>query len=129
MSIRAATAGDIAAIQRLSIATGQADEDSGANREYVRFLLDVGDVYVAGDDGTVVGWAAAKNSSAGSMLTDLFVDPTQQSRGVGRRLLAQVWPEATASAPRFTFSSQHASALPLYVRAGLRPFWPLLYLS
>ena len=129
MSIRLATRDDVPGIQRVTIATGQVDEDAGSNRDYVLLLLDTGRVYVACEEDAVVGWAATKTTPAGSMLTDLFVHPTHQARGVGGRLLAEVWPAETAGTPRLTFSSHHASALPLYVRAGLRPFWPMLYLS
>jgi hypothetical protein len=62
------------------------------------------------------------------MLTDLFVHPDRHGRGMGGALLRALWPDHTAPG-RFTFSSQHASALPLYARAGLQPSWPLLYLS
>ena len=55
----------------------------------------------------------------GVLLTDLFVDPAWQGTGIGRRILAGLWPDVAAPG-RFTFSSQHAHALPLYVRLGLR---------
>jgi GNAT superfamily N-acetyltransferase len=127
VSIRPAREGDTAGIQRVSLAAGQ--EQDGADNDYVRLLLDTGRVYVASEDEVVVGWAATKITSAGSMLTDLFVHPAYQARGIGRALLAPLWPAHQDGLARFTFSSQHASALPLYVRAGLSPYWPLLYMS
>jgi hypothetical protein len=64
----------------------------------------------------------------GVLLTDLFVGPAWQGMGVGRRILAGLWPDVAAMG-RFTFSSRHTHALPVYVRAGLLPQWPLLYLT
>ena len=41
-------------------------------------------------------------------------------------MLAALWEDGS---PRMTFSSLHAHALPLYTRAGLDAWWPLLYLG
>ena len=60
------------------------------------------------------------------MLCDLFVDPRFHGQGTGQALLAALW---KADTPRMTFSSLHAHALPLYTRAGLDAWWPLLYLG
>jgi GNAT superfamily N-acetyltransferase len=62
------------------------------------------------------------------MLSDLFVAPDHQGFGLGRELLGRLWPPQQPQ-PRFTFSSRHPSALPVYARAGLHPGWPLLYLT
>jgi GNAT superfamily N-acetyltransferase len=59
-------------------------------------------------------------------LTDLFVVPSSHGRGAGRSLLA---PLLDGSVERMTFSSGNQRALGLYIRAGLRPWWPLLYLE
>jgi GNAT superfamily N-acetyltransferase len=59
-------------------------------------------------------------------VTDLFVDPRRQSQGAGRALLASL---LDGAAGRMTFSSTDERALSLYIRAGMRPFWPLLYLE
>ena len=40
------------------------------------------------------------------------------SAGVARRRLADAW-------PRTTFASDDPRAMPLYLRAGMRPWWPL----
>jgi hypothetical protein len=60
------------------------------------------------------------------MLCDLFVGPEFHGRGIGQALLSALWRTGT---PRMTFSSMHAHALPLYTRAGLDAWWPLLYLG
>ena len=127
-TIRAAGTGDIAEIGRLSRAAGQADADSGADEEYVDFLLRTATVKVVAQERGITAWGAVRRGALGSMLTDLFVHPDQHGLGLGGALLRALWPDHTAPG-RFTFSSQHASALPLYARAGLTPSWPLLYLS
>lgn len=63
------------------------------------------------------------------MLTDLFVDPVRHGTGIGRALLAALWPAEDREPARFTFASHDPRAMPLYVRAGLIPYWPLLYLQ
>jgi GNAT superfamily N-acetyltransferase len=129
--IREARPADLAGIARVSLAAGSTGSESGGDPDYVRLLLAAGTVRVAVDSlsmGSVLGWAATRCTPLGSLLSDLFVDPAQHGRGHGAELLRSVWPDPDAPG-RLTFSSQHASALPLYARAGLRARWPLLYLT
>ncbi len=128
LTIRPADVRDVAEIVRLSRATGQTDADSGADQEYVDFLLRTATVKVVVDARSITAWGAVRRGALGALLTDLFVHPDQHGLGMGGALLRALWPDHTAP-KRFTFSSQHASALPLYARAGLKPSWPLLYLS
>jgi hypothetical protein len=46
--------------------------------------------------------------------------------GIGRPLLADVFGDA---ARRTTFASDDPAALPIYVRAGMRAWWPNLYVE
>jgi len=89
-----------------------------------------GVVGVAGGAGgagvRLAGFAAARRVDGVTLLCDLFVDPARHGRGIGRRLLDEIF---DGSADRVTFSSQDPSALPLYARYGLAPRWPLLYLT
>src|SRR5262249_14690148 len=85
---------------------------------------------VAGRAGGVTGFGATRRLGTGSgavtMLCDLFVDPRFHGHGIGQALLAALWEAGT---PRMTFSSLHAHAVPVYTRAGLDAWWPLLYLG
>jgi hypothetical protein len=60
------------------------------------------------------------------MVSDLFVDPGWHGRGLGARVLAEVLGDQW---PRQTFSSAHPNALPLYIRFGMAPRWPSLYVT
>ncbi len=128
--VRPAAASDLATIARVAEATGQVEEWSGSDPAYVRHLLAHGRVAVAEGRGTVTGFGASRRIGDGpaavTMLCDLFVDPRFHGQGTGQALLAALWEAGT---PRMTFSSLHAHALPLYTRAGLDAWWPLLYLG
>jgi GNAT superfamily N-acetyltransferase len=128
--VRNATLDDVAAIAAVAVAAGQDEEWSGADPAYTSHLIAHGRVAVAEYGGAVTGFGAAREISTGAaavtMLCDLFVDPGRHGLGIGQAMLAALWRD---DAPRMTFSSLHAHALPLYLRAGLAPWWPLLYLS
>jgi len=124
--VRPARDDDLAAIARISVANDEpvADPDRPGSR-YLEHLLGNARLLVAETDAGVVGFAGAIDTPPGWFLTDLFVDPEAQGRGIGRALLAEALP---TSGPRLTFSSSDPRAMPLYIRAGLAPWWPLLYL-
>ncbi|HEY7433232.1 MAG TPA: GNAT family N-acetyltransferase [Streptosporangiaceae bacterium] len=128
--VRAADQRDVDAIAKVAAAAGQDEEWSGSDPAYSGHLIEHGRVLVAEYGGTVGGFGATQRIGAGAgavtMLCDLFVDPRHHGLGIGQALLARLWQPGTA---RITFSSLHAHALPLYLRAGLDPWWPLLYLT
>jgi RNA polymerase sigma-70 factor (ECF subfamily) len=128
--IREAGPADLCAIAKVAVAAGQDEEWSGSDPAYLRHLLAHGRVVVAGHGAEVTGFGAIRQLGTGpaavQMLCDLFVDPRSHGRGLGRAMLAELW---QGDAPRMTFSSQHAHALPLYTRFGLDAWWPLLYLA
>jgi GNAT superfamily N-acetyltransferase len=128
--IRDAAEGDLAAIAAVAISAGQDEEWSGGDSAYTTHLLAHGHVVVAESGGTVNGFGATRRIGTGpaavSILCDLFVDPRCHGRGIGQAMLGALW---RGDRPRMTFSSLHAHALPLYTRAGLDAWWPLLYLS
>ncbi len=79
-------------------------------------------------DGAVAGVAASieYGASGARFLSDLYVDPARQSRGVGAAMLREV---LTGATERMTFSSKDPRALASYIRSGMRPWWPLLYVE
>ncbi len=127
MIVRTADAGDLPEIARISEANDEpvGDQDRLGSR-YLEHLLRHARLLVAEADAGIVGFAGTIDIPAGRFLTDLFVDPPGHGRGIGRALLAAALP---ADGPRLTFSSSDPRALPIYVRAGLSPWWPLLYLE
>ena len=127
MSVRTrlANANDFAGIAEVAIATDQAGEGAAADPRYADHLLRRGRLVVAERDDEVVGYAATIVVNHADMLADLFVTPGCHDAGVGKALLDTVW----SGAPhRITLSSSHPSAVPLYIRHGLLPRWPVLYL-
>lgn len=93
---------------------------------YLRHLITRGTTAVAELDGALIGFGAAVFTGRATHLADLFVVPAHHDQGVGGRLLATVFGDRF---PRTTFSSDDPRALPLYVRAGMAPLWPSLYIS
>jgi GNAT superfamily N-acetyltransferase len=125
---RAARNDDFAAIAAVALACGQPPTDSGADAAYLAHLSGHGHIEVAVDtSGEIVGFGGTKPVGSACILTDLFVVPALQGRGIGRAILEHLW--SRAGRARLTFSSQDPRALPLYLRFGLKPRWPLLYLS
>lgn len=122
-TIRPATADDLDAVGAVWWAAEEATPS--APTPWFDHLLRTGLLMVAEVDGVVVGFAGARSLGVVTSLTDCFVDPAAQSRGVGRRLLDA----ALAGEPAVTLASPDPRAISLYVRAGMRPRWPAYYLE
>jgi GNAT superfamily N-acetyltransferase len=124
-TIRPASAADMPGIATVLAANGEPLEQSGADgMSYLEFLLGRGRVEVAEADGQIAGFVSVIRVGDASMVSDLFVDPVHHGHGIGSELLASA---LRADGPRMTFSSADPRALPVYVRAGMRPWWPSLY--
>lgn len=78
------------------------------------------------DDGGLTGYSGVRPVGGATMLTDLFVDPSRHGGGVGRALLDVA---LDGAGELLTFASRDPRAMSLYVRYGMVPRWPLLYLS
>jgi GNAT superfamily N-acetyltransferase len=128
--VRLATTDDIAAVAEVLEASGESALWPGLpGWPYVEHLVSRARVPLAvHDDGLPIGMAGSIDVGRPDVrfLSDLFVRPDRQDHGVGRALLAMAFEGATE---RLTFSSADPRALGTYIRAGLRPWWPVLYLS
>jgi GNAT superfamily N-acetyltransferase len=131
MNVRLATDADGSAIAAILEANDEPVSWPGVPRApYVEHLLSrPGLRCVVGElDGRVAGMAGSIEFGRPDrrFLTDLYVDPGRQSQGLGRRMLAAVMDGAR---DRMTFSSSDRRALSSYIRSGMRPWWPLLYVE
>jgi len=128
VEIRAATLGDVPAIRSLLAALG---DDGPATTvdivgPYLGHLIDHATALVSERAGDILAFGAGVDTGVSRHLADLFVRPELLGQGIGRPLLAAVFEDAW---PRTTFASADPRALPLYVRAGMTPLWPCLYLE
>jgi len=124
-TIRFATPADVAGIAAVLAANGEAlDEPGVEGYPYLEFLLERGRVTVADLEDRIVGFASAIRVGSATVVSDLFVDPANHGGGIGSALLSAAMLD---DHPRMTFSSADPRALPVYVHAGMRPWWPNLY--
>jgi len=131
MNVRPASDADLQAITAILEANDEPVTWPGVPRPpYVEHLLSrPGLRLIVGEmDGRVAGVAGSIEFGGPGrrFLTDLYVEPGLQSKGLGRQVLAAVLDGATE---RMTFSSSDPRALASYIRNGMRPWWPLLYLE
>ena len=89
---------------------------------YLGHVLQTGMLYVAEEDSKILAFAGAITRGNISFLTDLFVLPSSQSGKLGKTLLQTVLPQDNLI--HCTLSSSDPRALALYIRAGMRPWWP-----
>jgi len=132
IQVRPATPADFEAIERVAAAN---DEPTTGGRWpgflYLEHLLVEATLLVAVHDGQVIGYGGAAvvgGRRPAAHVTDLFVDPAAHGQGAGKRLLRGLFLEVDVPAWT-TCSSADPRALTLYVRAGMQPLWPVLYLD
>jgi GNAT superfamily N-acetyltransferase len=131
MIVRAATEADVPAIAAILAANGEhVTRPDMPGAPYVEHIVGrPGARIVVGElDGSVAGMAGSieVGGPRRRFLTDLYVDPARQSRGVGRAVLEAAMDGANE---RMTFSSRDPRALAAYVRNGMRPWWPMFYVE
>ncbi len=129
IAVRAASDDDVPTIADILAVSGESVGWPGIpGSPYVEQLVARGRVRLAVVDDTIVGFAGAIDVGGPDVrfLTDLFVRPDQQDHGAGGALLEAALEGTTG---RMTFSSADPRALARYIRAGMRPWWPLLYLD
>ena len=125
--IRDATADDVAEVRSILAEHG----NDGAHPvhdivgPYVRHLIASGRMLVVDDGDRLAAFASTIATGRGRHLTDFFVRKDRLGGGLGRPLLEAVFGDDW---PRTTFASDDPRAMPLYIRAGMTPLWPCLYL-
>lgn len=129
MQIRTAVGDDLDSLTDIAAIVDPPADDADLDVSYYRHLLEHGHVVVAEASDIVIGYAATIGVDRSRHLSDLFLHQDARGQDIGRRLLDAVFEANAESAPRQTFSSVHPAALPLYIRAGMTPRWPLLYLN
>ena len=125
MAVERAAQEDLAAVRALAARYGLTAEWPEPP-DWIDHVLAVRGLWVAREDGRIAGFASVLDDGGVVHLSDLFVDPDRLGRGTGKALLAAAFPRGGV---RTTSASGDPRALPLYVRAGLRPLAPILYLA
>jgi GNAT superfamily N-acetyltransferase len=92
-----------------------------------RHELATGRLVVAEAGGEIVGFGGTLTRSGVLYLADLFVTPSQQSRGIGRQLLDILY--AGHHGPLFTFASADPRARRLYEQFGMLAIERYYYLD
>jgi GNAT superfamily N-acetyltransferase len=128
IEIRPATPEDVPEIRRILAGHGNdgAIVIADVVGPYLAHLLAHHRSRVATVEGAVVAFAATVDTGHAVHLADLFVEPGRLGQGIGRPLLAEAFGDATV---RTTFASDDERAMPLYVRAGMQPWWASLYVQ
>ena len=126
--IRLATLQDIPEIRAILAAHGNdgAIVIADVVGPYIRHVIERGGGRVAIVDDAIAGFGATIDTGRSTHLADLFVQPDRLGQGIGRSLLEAVF---AGSGVRTTFASEDPRALPIYLRAGMDPIWPSLYVQ
>ena len=122
---RPATTNDLAAssyVYYLNEIQGLQKPPPQAMSPVLQHIFETGTVYVAEQDGHIIGYAGAIQRGAIAYLTDLFVKPETQSAHIGKTLLQHVLPQN--GSVRCTMSSTDPRAQALYIRSGMQPQFP-----
>jgi len=125
ITIRTVGPADLAAVRRIAEAHDvlaewpDAPDFLDCEQAFGRLLL--GEV-----DGRIAGFGGVLRRGRLTHLGDLFVEADRQSAGLGRALLDGL---LDGTGPRVTHASADPRAVALYVRYGMIPRQPLLYLS
>jgi GNAT superfamily N-acetyltransferase len=125
VEVRLAEPGDLAGVRAIAGHYGNL-EAWPSRPDYLDHELERGALWVALDARSVAGFAAVLVDGGVAHLADAFVRPDALGGGIGRALLDAAFPPDVT---RVTFASGDPRALPLYVRAGMQPLAPLLYLE
>ena len=129
IAIRAATEADLPAINDVYYETeiGAERENAPPRRELACYPheLRTGRMIVAERSGRVLGFSSTITRDDVTYLTELFIRPEAQERGLGQALLQTVLPPQGV---RCTMASTDPRAVALYTRFGMQPQWPNYWL-
>jgi GNAT superfamily N-acetyltransferase len=129
-TIRPATDDDVDAIDRLldghDAVSAAPPLRPGVRAAHIRQALRRGTVHVAEIEEALVGFGSSIDIGRAVHLADLFVDREFMGRGIGSRLLPGLFGDRW---PRTTFASDDPRAMPLYIRTGMTPLWPNVYVT
>lgn len=108
---------------------GSADEWWVASESLQRFLADrAAEWWVAEEDSRIVGFGRSIERHGLFELTEFFVLPKTQSKGVGRALLERAFPSRPGQI-RSIIATTDERALSRYYAAGTAPRFPILTLN
>ena len=121
---RAATVSDLPDIHKVWWAADpfKASQDN----PWFGHVLRTGSMMVATVDERVIGFAGIRQVGATTVVSDCFVDPAEQARGVGTGLLSHL---LTGGGPVMTMASRDPKARSLYSRFGMAPQWECHYVE
>ena len=124
LDIRPMGTGDLAAVDRVLAATDETVATS-SGWPYLELVHSCGRVLVGEIEGTIVGFAAAVPAGGVTHVSDLFVTPEHQGRGIGRRLLGTVLEAARREGMRRIDCLATRTAVPFYAAMGFGELGPV----
>jgi GNAT superfamily N-acetyltransferase len=124
IEFRAATEDDLPDIHRVWWAADPFKEFS--HNPWFDHVLRTGTMMVASAEGRLVGFAGVRRVGETTVVSDCFVDPDHQARGVGTGLLSRI---LSPERPVMTLASQDPKARSLYARFGMAPKWECHYVE
>lgn len=129
-TVRRGRVGDLPACTAIWLSTGD-DPSPVPAAPYFLYAheLQTGTLVVAETDDGLVGFGASLPRPGRWFLADLFIDPADQSTGVGRSLLDALVAIDQPGPARATLASGDPRAVSLYTRFGMTPRCPVFYLT
>lgn len=124
IDFRPATVEDLPGIHRVWFSASPFDAFN--DNPWFGHVLRTGSMMVATLETRVIGFAGVRRVGQTSVVSDCFVDPEHQGRGIGTSLLSQLLPRTK---PVMTLASSDPRARSLYSRFGMVPRWDCRYVE
>lgn len=124
IEVRPATVEDLPGVHRVWWAADPLDARN--HNPWFGHVLRTGSMMAAMFEGRVIGFAGARRVGKTCVVSDCFVDPDHQARGIGTRLLSQLVPPGR---PVMTLASSDPKAHSLYSRFEMVPQWDCQYVE